>query len=57
MFVEWVKSLPFKTYISGYNQPFNLVKEFKHRITLGAATNKDVIERLYCNQVEEFNFI
>ena len=48
---EWIKNSPYKIYISSYEfDGFREVASFKHRSTLSATANNEVVERLFCNQ-------
>jgi site-specific DNA-adenine methylase len=49
---EYIRNSPYKIYISSYDMPFPIVKEFEHRCTLSATANNRVIERLFCNREE-----
>lgn len=53
-FYEWCVKSPYKIYISSYDMPkdFYLVDSIKHRSTLSATANNEVIENLYCNKKE-----
>jgi len=52
-FYNWVKNSKYKIYISSYEAPFAEVESFVHRSSLSANANNEVIEKLYCNQVEK----
>jgi len=53
-FYEWVKHSPYKCYISSYEFDMPCVLEIKHRATLSATSNNLVIEKLFCNQPENY---
>jgi len=47
---QWVLNSKYKIYISSYKWDLPCVKEFKHRSILSANSNKEVIEKLFCNK-------
>jgi len=48
---EWIKSSPYKVYISSYEfDGLREVANFNHRSTLSATANNKVTERLFCNR-------
>jgi len=48
---EWIKSSPYKIYISSYEfDGLREVANFNHRSTLSATVNNKVTERLFCNR-------
>jgi 16S rRNA G966 N2-methylase RsmD len=52
-FNNWVKSSPYKIYISSYESDFNEVLSMTHRSTLNAINKNRVDEKLFCNRAEE----
>jgi len=55
-FYRWVKSSPYKIYISSYESSFYEVASFDHRTTFrmnAGDSNKKTKERLFCNVDEE----
>lgn len=51
-FYEWVDKITkkgFKVYISSYESHLPCVLEIKHRSTLSATSNNEVVEKLFCN--------
>ena len=52
VFYEWCLKQEDSVFISGYSMPaeFELIAQFKHRSTLSATTNNEVIENLYWNK-------
>jgi site-specific DNA-adenine methylase len=52
-FIE--KNSKFKIYVSSYESPLECVAEFRHRTTMGNKVNKEVVERLFCNQKEQIS--
>lgn len=52
-FLEYVKSSPYKIYVSSYDFDLPCVFSMQHRSTLSAINNsKKVLENLYCNRLE-----
>jgi site-specific DNA-adenine methylase len=49
---EYIRNSPYKIYMSGYDTPFPIVKEFTHICTFAQSLNNKVIERLFCNREE-----
>lgn len=50
---DFIKSSPYKTYMSSYESDLHCVAEFSHRSTLSSTNNsKQVTERLFCNRVQ-----
>jgi site-specific DNA-adenine methylase len=52
-FIE--KNSKYKIYLSSYESPLECVAEFGHRSILSPRVNKEVIERLFCNQKEQIS--
>ena len=52
---EFIASSPYKVYVSGYDMDLPIVAEFSHRSTLSATANNKVVEKLYCNCVEDIS--
>ena len=52
VFYEWCLKQDNPVFISGYSMPaeFELIAQFKHRSTLSATANNEVIENLYWNK-------
>ena len=51
-FLEYVKSSPYKIYVSSYEFDLPCVFSMQHRSTLSATHNNKVLENLYCNRLE-----
>ena len=52
-FLDFVKSSPYKIYVSSYDFDLPCVFSMQHRSTLSAINNsKKVLENLYCNRLE-----
>ena len=53
IFLDFVKSSPYKIYVSSYEFDLPCVFSMEHRSTLSSTNNsKKVIENLYCNKIE-----
>jgi site-specific DNA-adenine methylase len=51
--MEFIKSSPYKIYISSYEFCLPCVFEINKRCTLGSTSNsKKVVEKLFCNKIE-----
>lgn len=50
--INWIKQSPYKIYLSSYNFPLPIVKEFIHSSTFSSTTRNKTIERLFCNKLE-----
>lgn len=50
---DWIKNSPYKIYLSSYEyEGLFEVKQFTHRSILSATANNKVVEKLFCNRVE-----
>lgn len=50
---DFIKSSPYKIYMSSYESDLTCVAEFAHRSTLSSTNNsKQVTEKLFCNRVQ-----
>lgn len=48
--MEYIKSSPYKIYVSSYEFDLPVVLEMSKRCTMSAIVNNKVVERLYCNE-------
>jgi len=52
-FYDWVNNNPYTCYISSYEAPFHLVKQFSHRTTLSQKSNSKTVENLYIHRLQK----
>jgi len=54
---EYIHNSPYKIYLSSYENVYDmhLVEEYKHRSSLSATANNEVVEKLFCNKLQSKN--